>query len=97
MGFYSKWSTGTFADGQWINVADKYLGLKFDIDGSMHYGWARITALGGPSLVMTLKDAAWETTAGVSISMGDMGGGGEVPDHRSNGKNSRSDDHLYRY
>jgi hypothetical protein len=29
--------------GPWINVQQKYLGLKFLINGQTHYGWARFT------------------------------------------------------
>jgi hypothetical protein len=29
--------------GVWCNVTDKYLGLRFDIAGIRHYGWARLT------------------------------------------------------
>jgi len=29
--------------GQWLNVTDRYLGLKFKIDGKTHYGWARLS------------------------------------------------------
>jgi hypothetical protein len=28
--------------GRWQNVNDGYLGLRFDIDGKIHYGWARL-------------------------------------------------------
>lgn len=28
--------------GQWTNVADRYLGLRFQIGGNTHYGWARL-------------------------------------------------------
>jgi len=29
--------------GQWKNVTNRYLGLKFVIRGEIHYGWARLT------------------------------------------------------
>ncbi len=28
--------------GQWLNVRNRYLGIKFDIKGQTHYGWARL-------------------------------------------------------
>jgi hypothetical protein len=29
--------------GNWVNVANRYLGLKFKIRGQTHYGWARLS------------------------------------------------------
>jgi hypothetical protein len=29
--------------GQWVNVTDRYLGLRFFIHGKAHYGWARLS------------------------------------------------------
>jgi len=29
--------------GAWDNVANRYLGLKFKINGKFHYGWARLS------------------------------------------------------
>ena len=29
--------------GEWNNVTDRYLGLRFQIGGNTHYGWARLT------------------------------------------------------
>jgi hypothetical protein len=29
--------------GDWFNVSDRYLGLKFAIKGKIHYGWARLS------------------------------------------------------
>jgi hypothetical protein len=37
------WSTGgLFESGPWVNVKNRYLGLKFKIYGKVHYGWARL-------------------------------------------------------
>jgi len=30
-------------EGHWVNVTDRYLGLKFSINGKVHYGWVRLT------------------------------------------------------
>ena len=29
--------------GQWVNVFNRYLGLKFQINGETHFGWARMS------------------------------------------------------
>jgi hypothetical protein len=34
---------GMSAHGNWVNVSDRYLGVKFKIDGTNHYGWVRFT------------------------------------------------------
>lgn len=30
--------------GSWVRAVNRYLGLKFQIDGQTHYGWARLNA-----------------------------------------------------
>jgi hypothetical protein len=34
----------SFIGGHWINVSDKYLGLKFTKDNKIYYGWARMSS-----------------------------------------------------
>jgi hypothetical protein len=58
----------------WANgVTDKYLGLKFFLGADAHYGWARldVTADGD---VFTIKDYAYNATAGGAILAGQMVG-----------------------
>ena len=45
VGNYSRYVSGTlyFTSGQWNNVRNRYLGLKFLIFGKIHYGWARLS------------------------------------------------------
>jgi hypothetical protein len=33
----------SYVRGDWINVKNRYLGLKFNVGGKIHYGWARLT------------------------------------------------------
>jgi hypothetical protein len=58
--------------GQWLNVTNRYLGLKFKVDGKTHYGWARLTVqLTGNFLInATLTGFAYETVPGKSIRAG---------------------------
>jgi hypothetical protein len=35
--------SGCSTQGQWVNVNNRYLGLKFRVNGRTHYGWARLT------------------------------------------------------
>ncbi|MFC7444928.1 MULTISPECIES: T9SS type A sorting domain-containing protein [Mesoflavibacter] len=55
----------------WCGVTDKYLGLRFQIAGQTHYGWARldVTASGDS---YTLKDYAYESTPNTAINAGDL-------------------------
>jgi hypothetical protein len=38
-----KCANGIYPVGSWINVRDRYLGVKFKIKGETHYGWARLS------------------------------------------------------
>jgi hypothetical protein len=31
------------SEGNWVNVTNRYLGVKFQISGEIHYGWIRMT------------------------------------------------------
>src|SRR5258708_5583525 len=37
------YGTNTWSGGPWANTTNRYLGLKFLIDGKVHYGWARMS------------------------------------------------------
>jgi len=56
-------------DDEWCGKGDRYLGVRFYRDDEWHYGWVRIEAEADRS-AMTLKDYAWESTAGRSILAG---------------------------
>ncbi|MFI5135196.1 MAG: T9SS type A sorting domain-containing protein [Chitinophagales bacterium] len=57
--------------GQWNDVTDKYLGVKFkDQSGATHYGWVRMDVQKNPMKIV-LKDYAYESTPDLSIHAGD--------------------------
>jgi hypothetical protein len=57
--------------GNWCNVTNGYLGLKFMIMGKPHYGWARLSVYVNRSgLNATLTGYAYETIPGKSIIAG---------------------------
>jgi hypothetical protein len=61
--------------GDWDNVTNRYLGLKFIIHGKLHYGWARLSVqFNGVIFTATLTGYAYETTAGKSIKAGQTKG-----------------------
>jgi hypothetical protein len=67
---FSSSSEGTF--GQWANVSNRYLGLKFNIKGKAHYGWLRLTVRlsGHARITATLTGYAYETIPGKAIKAG---------------------------
>ncbi len=55
--------------GNWCNVTDKYLGLRFNISGNTHYGWAQLdVSSNGNSWVV--KGYAYHDTPNTSILAG---------------------------
>ncbi len=56
----------------WVGATDKYMGLKLDITGSVHYGWARLD-VSANSDAFTIKDYAYELTPNKKILAGDKG------------------------
>jgi hypothetical protein len=86
-------TSGTFSTYQWVHAQDKYLGLQFQINGEIHYGWARLSVHfhGGPakgrSWEAHLSGYAYETVAGKSIRAGQTSGPSDKP-----GTKSKEDD-----
>jgi len=61
--------------GQWYKTGNRYLGLKFEIKGKIHFGWARVSAAGKyKSVEMTLTGYAYETIANKPIIAGETKG-----------------------
>jgi hypothetical protein len=67
----------------WANVSNRYLGLRFQINGETHYGWARLTvkfhggALKERTWEAQLTGYAYETVAGKPITAGQTKGDAE--------------------
>jgi len=61
--------------GPWKEARDKYLGLKFEINGEVHFGWARlsVTCFTTSAAKVLITGYAYETVAGASILTGDTG------------------------
>ncbi len=69
---YGNWCSGTTF---YSCSGAGYLGLRFLVNGQMHYGWAYVTVKGGVSgLSVTLKSFAYETIAGRGITTGQTSG-----------------------
>jgi hypothetical protein len=63
----------------WHNVRDRYLGLRFHINGEVHFGWARLSvqfqreSAQGPTWLAHLTGYAYETIPNKSIEAGQIG------------------------
>jgi hypothetical protein len=62
----------TTHQGPWLTVSPGYLGLKFKVNGKIHYGWARFTNMScsGGALTGTLTGYAYETIPNKPIIAG---------------------------
>jgi hypothetical protein len=65
--------------GPWLNVRDRYLGLRFTIKGKIHYGWARLTT-NTCTTEDFLSGYAYETIPNKPIVTGATKGTGETAD-----------------
>lgn len=73
---YLKVSYGTyqFEAGEWPKAVDKFLGLRFKINGVFHYGWVRLD-MGQNAASFTVKDYAYESHPGKKILAGQSSSG----------------------
>ncbi len=70
--------SGSFSGG-WLKVETAYLGLKFLIDGQVHYGWALIKLTGpGAFLNGSIYGYAYESTPNQPIVTGQTTGTAKV-------------------
>jgi hypothetical protein len=64
-----------FASGSWLTVEFGYLGLKFVVNGEVHYGWARIKLVGpGAYGAGNISGYAYESVANQPIITGQTSG-----------------------
>jgi hypothetical protein len=82
-----------YCTGPWVNVTDRYLGLKFEIKGEVHFGWARfnVSCLNqNTEVVGLLTGYAYETVPNRPIVMGRQRGSEEVGAADQQGAKPRS-------
>lgn len=60
----------TFSAGAWREVKDRYLGVKFTVDGAVHYGWVRMNINRARKLKAIVTGYAYETVADLPIRAG---------------------------
>jgi hypothetical protein len=57
--------------GQWRNVKNRYVGMRFVIRGKSHFGWIRLSvSMHAPRVTATLTGYAYETIPGKPIITG---------------------------
>jgi hypothetical protein len=62
---------GVYYGGSWVNVNNRYLGLRFKIQGKYHFGWARLNVqVANLSITATLTGYAYETIPNKAIIAG---------------------------
>jgi hypothetical protein len=93
MGFVAFRTSNTHSTkwyGPWMNggngVRNRYLGLKFEIGGQFHFGWARLTVTTTQPHTWraTLTGFAYETVSGKGIFAGQMKGADDASAEESN-------------
>jgi hypothetical protein len=72
LGEYPEFEFEDGSDYPWNDGGTGYVGLRFDIAGQTHYGWAQFT-YDDAADTLTLLDFAYENTAGASILAGNTG------------------------
>ncbi|MFN0275210.1 MAG: T9SS type A sorting domain-containing protein [Chitinophagales bacterium] len=53
--------------GNWPNKSNKFMGLKFEVDGETHFGWVRLSM---SDLEITIDDYAFDATPETAIETG---------------------------
>jgi hypothetical protein len=66
-------ASGTFFKGPWKDQIKKYLGLKFFVNGEIHYGWVRMTVTHDLKLT-AVTGFAYETEPNKPIRAGNESG-----------------------
>jgi hypothetical protein len=81
---------GTYrSSGQWKQTSRNYLGLKFTINGEVHFGWARVNAVAtNGGMYAAVSEYAYETQPNKSIRTGQTGGTAKNKHQRRSGSGS---------
>jgi len=69
-GYYA--TVDCFFNNAVFPTGDGYIGVKFDLNGNMHYGWVFVEL--HTNQTVTVKSYAYETTPNTGIAAGDTGG-----------------------
>jgi hypothetical protein len=67
------YNPGNNVYGNWVGVNDKYVGLRINVAGQFHYGWARLS-VSPTSDTIIIKDYAYQELPNVGITAGQIVG-----------------------
>jgi hypothetical protein len=70
MAFSDTFVGSYYRGGSWLDAPNRFLGVRFKIDGKVHYGWVRLSVQNYPELSATLTGFAYETIADKPIKAG---------------------------
>lgn len=70
MSLFYNFGSGDYA-GNFNNVTDKYIGVRFNISGNTHYGWVRLD-VGLDAASWTIKDFAYVDTPNIGLNAGEQ-------------------------
>ena len=82
--------TRFITSGNWNDVHNRYLGLRFSINGETHYAWARLTVTGKGGIGATLTGYAYETVPNRPIVAGQTSGTYSAGSDDDDGDNVRA-------
>jgi hypothetical protein len=69
---------GSSSNGPWHKERDRFLGVKFNVNGETHYGWIRISVSAACEEVQ-LSEFAYETVANKALKAGMDNDGNAIP------------------
>jgi hypothetical protein len=73
--YVGRYGSTSQIDGQWLYAKNRYLGLRFMINGEVHYGWARLSVPAkGFQISPVLTGYAYETVPNKPIITGKIKG-----------------------
>jgi hypothetical protein len=73
LGYLGVFLTASYNYGNWVGVQDKYIGLRIDVGGQLHYGWARMSVSPHADTII-IKEYAYEQTPNQYIICGLVAG-----------------------
>jgi hypothetical protein len=79
-GLYMEGNSSGRYYGSWLNVTERYLGVRLIIDGEVHYGWIGFAkTIGDPGFKAKFSGWAYETEPNTPIRAGQRIGTADTP------------------
>jgi len=78
-GGFQSMNYGSCSFGNWCNIVEGNLGVRFNIGADTHYGWIRLTNVDNGGASWTVTDYAYEQCVDQPITAGATTGGASCP------------------